>query len=54
MFCTGPTEQKARNLEHARFVAVTTGVNTWQDGLDVVVEGTAERVTGTGDADRIG
>jgi hypothetical protein len=27
-------------------VAVTTGVNTWQAGVDVVVEGTAERVTG--------
>jgi hypothetical protein len=26
-------------------VAVTTGVNTWAAGLDVVVEGTAVRVT---------
>jgi nitroimidazol reductase NimA-like FMN-containing flavoprotein (pyridoxamine 5'-phosphate oxidase superfamily) len=46
VFCTGPTEQKARNLEHSVDVVVTTGVNTWQDGLDVVVEGNAERVTG--------
>jgi hypothetical protein len=27
-------------------VAVTTGANTWNEGLDVVVEGNAERVTG--------
>ena len=27
-------------------MAVTTGVNTWNDGLDVVVEGNAQRVTG--------
>jgi hypothetical protein len=46
VFCTGPTEQKARNLEHRADVVVTTGVNTWQDGLDVVAEGKAERVTG--------
>jgi Pyridoxamine 5'-phosphate oxidase len=46
VFCTGPEEQKARNLEHAGSVAVTTGVNTWDDGLDIVVEGTAERLTG--------
>jgi nitroimidazol reductase NimA-like FMN-containing flavoprotein (pyridoxamine 5'-phosphate oxidase superfamily) len=46
VFCTGPEEQKAQNLEHSTQVAVTTGVNTWQNGLDVVVEGDAERVTG--------
>jgi nitroimidazol reductase NimA-like FMN-containing flavoprotein (pyridoxamine 5'-phosphate oxidase superfamily) len=46
VFCTGPEEQKARNLAHSTAVAVTTGVNTWNDGLDVVVEGDAERVTG--------
>jgi hypothetical protein len=26
-------------------VALTTGCNGWQDGLDVIVEGEAERVT---------
>jgi Pyridoxamine 5'-phosphate oxidase len=46
VFCTGPGEQKARNLECSGTVAVTTGVNTWQAGLDAVVEGTVERVTG--------
>ena len=46
VFCTGPEEQKAQNLNHSTSVAVTTGVNTWNDGLDVIVEGDAERVTG--------
>ena len=44
-FCTGLEEQKARNLEHNRHVAITTGNNTWAAGLDVVVEGTAVRLT---------
>lgn len=44
-FCTGLREQKARNLEHRSQVALTTGNNTWAQGLDVVVEGTAVRVT---------
>jgi general stress protein 26 len=44
-FCTGLREQKARNLDHHSQVAVTTGTNTWAQGLDVVVEGTAFRVT---------
>jgi general stress protein 26 len=43
-FCTGLEEQKARNLERNRRVALTTGANSWARGLDVVVEGTAERV----------
>lgn len=43
--CTGPREQKAINLETNPHVAVTTGVNTWNAGLDVVIEGDAERLT---------
>jgi hypothetical protein len=43
-FCTGPREQKARNLEHSARVALTTGNNAWARGLDVVVEGTAVRM----------
>ena len=31
-FCTGPGEQKYRNLEHAPRVALTTGTNTWAQG----------------------
>jgi nitroimidazol reductase NimA-like FMN-containing flavoprotein (pyridoxamine 5'-phosphate oxidase superfamily) len=46
VFCTGGDEQKARNLEHADAVAVTTGTNVWNSGVDVVVEGSAKQVTG--------
>jgi hypothetical protein len=46
VFCTGPAEQKARNLEHQTTLSVVTGTNTWQAGLDVVIEGAAVRVTG--------
>ncbi len=47
-FCTGPDEQKHRNLERNAHVAVTTGstgAQGWNSGKDVVVEGTAVRVT---------
>lgn len=44
-FCTGPGEQKFRNLERNPQVALTTGRNTWADGLDVVVEGRAVKVS---------
>jgi general stress protein 26 len=44
-FCTGLDEQKARNIEGNQRVALTTGRNTWAEGLDVVVEGVAVRVT---------
>jgi general stress protein 26 len=49
-FCTGLEEQKGRNLAHSPKVALTTGNNTWKEGLDVVVEGEAVRVT---DADAL-
>jgi hypothetical protein len=39
------SEQKARNLEQRADVALTTGNNTWARGLDVVVEGTAVRLS---------
>jgi nitroimidazol reductase NimA-like FMN-containing flavoprotein (pyridoxamine 5'-phosphate oxidase superfamily) len=50
-FCTGPDEQKHRNLEGNKQVAVTTGstgAQGWGSGKDVVVEGTAVRVTDAG------
>ena len=40
-FCTGPGERKAKNLLANRHCVVTTGRNTL-DGLDLVLEGTAE------------
>jgi len=47
-FCTGRDEQKHRNLDADPHVAVTTGstgADGWNRGRDVVVEGTAVRVT---------
>jgi len=43
-FCTGPDERKARNLERNRACILTTGCNTLDAGLDVVVEGEAVRI----------
>jgi nitroimidazol reductase NimA-like FMN-containing flavoprotein (pyridoxamine 5'-phosphate oxidase superfamily) len=43
-FSTGETEQKAMNLRVNRHVVLTTGCNTWTEGLDVVVEGDAVAV----------
>jgi general stress protein 26 len=44
-FTTGPGEQKAVNLAANPHVVMTTGCNTWDQGLDVMVEGEARRVT---------
>jgi general stress protein 26 len=47
VFCTGPEEQKQRNLDGNPHVAVTagsTGADGWNVGKDVVLEGTAVRV----------
>jgi nitroimidazol reductase NimA-like FMN-containing flavoprotein (pyridoxamine 5'-phosphate oxidase superfamily) len=49
-FCTGPDEQKGVNLASNPCCAITTGSNEYDHGLDVVVEGRAERVT---DEDRL-
>src|SRR6478735_7529881 len=50
-FCTGAEEQKQRNLDAHPHAAVTTG-NTgdggWDSGVELVVEGVAERVTDDG------
>ena len=44
-FCTGDAEQKSRNLEADARCVLTTGTNALRSGLDVVVEGTATRIT---------
>ncbi|MEU6315947.1 pyridoxamine 5'-phosphate oxidase family protein [Streptomyces sp. NPDC047014] len=44
-FSTGPGEQKARNLAHDAHCALTTGRNALTEGLDIVVEGTARRIS---------
>lgn len=43
-FTTGADEQKCVNLRANRHVILTTGCNSWQEGVDVVVEGDAVRV----------
>jgi len=47
---TGEDERKARNIAANPRCTLSTGRNTMDDGLDVIVEGRAERVTG---ADRL-
>lgn len=44
-FTTGAGEQKALNLAHNPAVVLTTGCNTWDQGTDIVIEGTAVRLT---------
>lgn len=44
-FTTGPNEQKAINLSQNAHVVLTTGSNRWDQGLDVILEGKAQRVT---------
>jgi general stress protein 26 len=43
--CTGDQEQKARNLARDPRCVLTTGTDRIDAGLDVIVEGTATRVT---------
>jgi nitroimidazol reductase NimA-like FMN-containing flavoprotein (pyridoxamine 5'-phosphate oxidase superfamily) len=44
-FSTGVDEQKERNLRTNPHVVLSTGCNTWDRGLDVVVEGEAVLTT---------
>ncbi|HEY7147618.1 MAG TPA: pyridoxamine 5'-phosphate oxidase family protein [Streptosporangiaceae bacterium] len=44
-FCCGAAEQKAKNLASEPRCILTTGTSQLRSGLDVVVEGTATRVT---------
>lgn len=52
-FCTGAGEQKAVNLAANPHVTLMTGCNSWDAGLDVVVEGSAVRVTDAGGLERL-
>ncbi|SNQ49518.1 Pyridoxamine 5'-phosphate oxidase [Frankia canadensis] len=52
-FSTGPAEQKAVNLAANPHVVITTGTDTWDSGLDVMVEGTASRVTDAATLERL-
>jgi nitroimidazol reductase NimA-like FMN-containing flavoprotein (pyridoxamine 5'-phosphate oxidase superfamily) len=44
-FCTGAAEQKAINLRGNPHVILMTGCNSWEGGVDVVVEGDAIQLT---------
>jgi Pyridoxamine 5'-phosphate oxidase len=44
-FTTGPSERKAKNLTLNNQCILTTGRNTLEDGIDLVVEGVAAQVT---------
>lgn len=44
-FCTGPEERKAKNLAQNPSCILTSGCNLLDEGLDVVIEGEAERVS---------
>lgn len=44
-FCTGEDERKRRNLTGNDRCILTTGCNRYGEGLDVIVEGRAERLT---------
>jgi general stress protein 26 len=52
-FTTGPHEQKAVNLAANPQVVITTGCNRWDQGLDVMVEGEAQRVTDPATLERL-
>ena len=52
-FSTGLEEQKAVNLAGNPHVVLTTGCNHWDQGLDVVVEGEAQRVTARATLERL-
>jgi general stress protein 26 len=52
-FCVGTQEQKARNLQSNPDCVLTAGANQFRSGLDVVVEGTAARVTGPAELQRL-
>jgi general stress protein 26 len=52
-FCTGPHEQKAVNIADNPHVNLLTGSAGWNEGLDLVVEGDAIRVTGQDELERL-
>jgi nitroimidazol reductase NimA-like FMN-containing flavoprotein (pyridoxamine 5'-phosphate oxidase superfamily) len=53
-FCTGEDERKAKNLADNTHCSLTTGCNTLnEEGLDLVVEGEAIRVSGEAKLQRV-
>jgi len=52
-FNTGPAERKAKNLSSNPHCIITTGCNALSEGLDLVVEGDAVRVTDKSNLQRV-
>lgn len=52
-FSTGPGEQKAKNIAGNPHCVLTTGCNSLKEGLDLVVEGQAKRVSDDAKLQRI-
>ena len=52
-FCTGSHEQKAKNLLADPRCILTAGANQFRSGLDMVVEGSAARVTDPAQLERL-
>ncbi len=52
-FCTGPDEQKAKNLARNSHCILTTGCNALKEGLDLVVEGDAAKVNDDAELQRV-
>src|SRR5215218_221922 len=44
-FCTGADERKAKNIAQNAHCTITTGCNSLDKGLDIVIEGDAARVS---------
>ena len=52
-FCTGSDERKAKNLETNPHCILTTGRNTLDEGLDIVVEGLVTKVSDEAELDKV-
>jgi len=52
-FCTGPSERKAKNLAQNPHCILTTGSDSLDEGLDIVVEGDAAKVSDDAELMRI-
>lgn len=52
-FCSGAHEQKTKNLQSDPRCVLTAGANLYRSGLDVVLEGTATRVTAPAQLQRL-
>ena len=52
-FCTGPEEQKAKNIAGNPHCILMTGCNALREGMDLVVEGDAVKVSNDAELQRI-